>query len=170
LSSPARMSVGIVVEHRKLDHPWQSDRWNVIQLLPGRPAVAPWTLLAEGAGRQRYYAGALDLELYQGETEGYLDNLASSRPAVYVILRRAAGGGVVLHEATVDAGEIEAHADAGDDIIEALPIPPAVEAWMRDFVARHHVERPFYKRERDRPDPEALAVRRRVGGREPVDG
>ena len=27
------------------------------------------------------------------------------------------------------------------------------------FVAEHHIEQPFHKRERDRPDPEALARR-----------
>jgi hypothetical protein len=34
-----------------------------------------------------------------------------------------------------------------------------VRAQLDAFVAEHHVERPFYKRERDRPDPEALARR-----------
>ncbi len=91
--------------------------------------------------------------------------MTGSRPAVYVILRRDPGGGGerpwALHGATVDPGEIEAHADSGDDLIEAVPLPPAVAAWMRDFVARHHVERPLYKRRRDRADPEALAPGRR---------
>jgi hypothetical protein len=35
------------------------------------------------------------------------------------------------------------------------PVRTAIEA----FVAEHHVERPFHKRERSRADPEALARR-----------
>ena len=38
-------------------------------------------------------------------------------------------------------------------------MPEAVQAWVAAFVAEHHVEQPFQKRERDRADPEALARR-----------
>jgi hypothetical protein len=166
-----RMTVGIVLEHRRIDHPWQADRWKVVDVLPGRPAAEPWTILAEGDGWRRCYAGAVELELFRGETASYRDNLASSRPAIYVVLRRTRDGlGIAVREATVDPGEIEAHSDAGDDLIEALPLPPPIAAWMEDFVARHHVERPFYKRRRDRADPEALAQRRGHGSRQGGQG
>jgi hypothetical protein len=155
-----RLTVGIVLEHRHVDHPWATDRWALVEVLPGTPAADAWTLLAEGEGWQRWYAGAAELELHRGETASYLENLGSPRPAVYVILRRGGHAhGIVLHAATVDPGEVEAHSDAGDDLIEAAPLPPAVRAWMEDFVARHHVERPFWKRRRDRADPEALGTR-----------
>jgi hypothetical protein len=166
-----RMTVGIVLEHRRIDHPWQADRWKVVDVLPGQPAAEPWTVLAEGDGWRRCYAGAVELELFRGETASYRDNLASSRPAVYVVLRRAQDGvGVAVREATVDPGEIEAHSDAGDDIIEAFPLPASIAAWIEDFVARHHVERPFYKRRRDRADLEALAQRRRHDSRRGAEG
>jgi hypothetical protein len=38
-------------------------------------------------------------------------------------------------------------------------MPAAVIAWLRDFVDRHHVERPFVKRKRGADD------NRRAGGR-----
>jgi hypothetical protein len=38
-------------------------------------------------------------------------------------------------------------------------MPPGLLAATADFVARHHVERAFHKRKRDRADPEALARR-----------
>jgi hypothetical protein len=154
-----RMTVGIVLEHRRIDHPWQADRWRLVDVLPGKPVAEPGTVLAEGDGWRRCYAGAVELELFRGETASYRDNLASSRPAIYVVLRRSQDG-VAVREATVDPGEIEAHSDAGDDMIEAFPLPASIAAWMEDFVARHHVERPFHKRRRDRADPEALAKRR----------
>jgi Protein of unknown function (DUF3305) len=160
-----RITVGIVLEHRRLANPWAADRWRVVDALPGCPAVQPWTVLAEGDGWRRYYAGPVELELFRGETASYRDNLASSRPALYVVLRRTREGpGIAVREATVDPGEIEAHSDAGDDLIEALPLPAPIAAWVEDFVARHHVERAFYKRRRDRADTEALA-RGRVADR-----
>jgi hypothetical protein len=36
-------------------------------------------------------------------------------------------------------------------------MPEAVQALVIDFVREHHIERPFYKRKRDRADPQALA-------------
>jgi hypothetical protein len=38
-------------------------------------------------------------------------------------------------------------------------MPPGLLAATQDFIARHHVERQFYKRKRDKADPEALARR-----------
>ena len=54
--------------------------------------------------------------------------------------------------------------DSGADLLESLPMPPRLRAMTEAFVARHHVERVFHKRRRDRADPEALARRRREEG------
>lgn len=158
-----RLRVGVVLERRMVAGPWAAERWRAVELLPGVVAPLPWAVLAEGEGWRRCYAGDVPIELFRTETAGYRDNLASGRPTVWVILRRGGPHGVRLHEATVDPGEVEAHSDAGDDLVEAVPMPPAIAAWVQDFVDRHHVERPFWKRRRDRVDPEALARRARSG-------
>jgi hypothetical protein len=36
-------------------------------------------------------------------------------------------------------------------------MPEAVRAALADFIAQHHVEHAFVKRERDSADPEAMA-------------
>lgn len=161
MSRGERLSVGVVLERRRVERGWVSEAWRVAGLLP--PGVGaglePWAAVAEGPGWRHLYAGEVAIELFPGETAAYRDNLASSRPAVYVVLRRDPDHGMAVREATVDPGEIEAHADAGDDQIEAVPLPDAVAAWMQDFIARHHVEREFYKRQRKPVDPEALGRR-----------
>lgn len=163
VSSPERLSVGIVVERRSGVGPWRPEQWRVVDVLIGAPAAQPGTFLGKGEGGELYYAGAADIELFPGEASAYRNNLTGSRPAIYVVLRHQdAAPGVMVHVATVDPGEIEAHADAGDDLIEAFPLPAAVAAWMEGFVERHHVERPFHKRQRDRANLEALARQRRV--------
>ncbi len=155
-----RRSVGVVVERQRIDNPWVDARWRVIGLLPPLPDRAPWSVLAQAPDRIHYYAGAADIALHPTEAENYRENLSSARPSLYVILRRCPEDpGLRLLEITVDPGEVDAHSDAGDDLIEAVPLPADIAAWMQDFVARHFVERPFYKRQRDRADPEALAHR-----------
>jgi hypothetical protein len=42
-------------------------------------------------------------------------------------------------------------------------MPPAIAAVLEAFLAEHHVERPFYKRQRDGGQPDSPARRR--GGR-----
>jgi hypothetical protein len=162
MDAAERLSVGVLVERRRIDNPWLPERWQAVAVLPGGLPLTPWTVLEEGDGWTRYYAGTAALELFRTETDNYRHNLESSRPSVYVILRRGGEPGLSLLGATVDPGEIDAHSDAGDDLIEALPLPAPVADWMRSYIARHHVERPFYKRQRDRPDPEALGRRPRL--------
>src|SRR5262249_49846812 len=60
---------------------------------------------------------------------------------------------------TADPAEGEAWTETGSDLVDVVPMPEAVRAAIDAFAAEHHVERPFYKRERDRADPEALARR-----------
>ena len=43
-------------------------------------------------------------------------------------------------------------------------MPPPIQELLTAFVAEHHVERPFFKRKRDRANPEAMARRSRAAG------
>jgi hypothetical protein len=157
------LPVAIIIERRKIDHPWQSHRWQVVDALPGVPTAAPWTMVASGDGWERYHAGTVELALYHHETDSYKYNLESSSPSVYVVLRPSNDEhGIMLHTAVVGAGEAHAYADTNEDIVEAVALPAAVRDWMTAFVAAHHVEREQFKRKRDRADPETLA-----GGRKP---
>lgn len=158
-----RLTVGVVVERQRIDNPWTDARWRVIGVLPGVPDLPPWSVLEQAGDHTRYYAGAGEIALHPSEAENYKENVGGTRPSLYVILRPCGDEpGLRLLSVTVDPGEIDAHSDAGDDLIEAVPLPPALAAWIQDFVARHYVHRPFYKRQRDRADPEALARRRPV--------
>ena len=141
--------LGIVLDRCESRHPWQDHFWRASALLPEGGPVGEWRLLGEGPGWRRFYAGALPLQLYSGETDGYRENLLSRQPVVYVVLRRGEGA----HEIApllVTACPLEARGynDSGDDIVEAVPMPATVETWVRYFVDRHHVEKPFIKRKR----------------------
>ena len=64
---------------------------------------------------------------------------------------------------TADPAEGEAFTDAGSNLVEAVPMPPDVVTAVAEFIAEHHVERPFLKRRRQ-PTERVLASRR--NGRE----
>ena len=61
-------------------------------------------------------------------------------------------------EATFYAGAYEVSLHIGE-IVEAVPMPPELQAKLLAFFEAFHIERKFEKRKRDRADPEALARR-----------
>jgi hypothetical protein len=156
----ARIPVGVVVERRKASNPWIDVAWRPIGVLAGAPEAAPWTMLESSDDRASFYAGLAEMTLYRTETGHYRDNLNSGRPSLWVSLRPT---GVEppfeIVAVTADPAEGESFTQVGDDLVEAIPMPPAVQAIVEAFVAKHHVERPFVKRKRERADPEALAQR-----------
>jgi hypothetical protein len=156
----ARIPVGVVVERRKVSNPWIDVAWRPIDVLAGAPEAAPWTMLDTGDDRASFYAGLAEIALYRTETGHYRDNLNSERPSLWVSLRPT---GVEppfeIVAVTADPAEGESFTQVGDDLVEAIPMPPAVQAIVEAFVVEHHVERPFVKRKRDSADLEALARR-----------
>jgi len=160
IPAQARIAVGVVVERRKARSPWIDFTWKPVTVLPGVPNAAPWTMLSGGGEDATFYAGTAEIALYRTETTNYRDNLATGAPRLWVALRST---GVEppyeIFAVTADPAEGEALTEAGSDLVDVVPMPDDVRATIDAFVAEHHVERPFYKRKRDRADPEALARR-----------
>jgi hypothetical protein len=161
-----RIPVGVIVERRKATSPWADFIWRPVAVLAGLPEAEPWTALASEGGGETFYAGAAEIELYRSETEGYRRNLGSGAPSIWVALQET--GREPAYEiaaVTADPAEGEGLTEAGQMIIEAVPMPEALRDAVSAFIAEHHVERRFEKRVRNRADSESLARRGpRVGG------
>jgi Protein of unknown function (DUF3305) len=149
--------VGILVAKRKLKGPWASHAWSPCGVLPAAPAASPWTRLSANEEEETFYAGAFEVALYPSETAHYRDNLISERPSLWVALRHVAGDEYEIAAVTANPYEGEAMAEGIGEIVEAVPMPPDIQAKLAEFFAAFHQERPFIKRKRDRADPEALA-------------
>jgi hypothetical protein len=157
----ASIPVGVIVERRKATNPWVDYTWRAASVLPGEPTAAPWTALSTHDDATTFYAGAAHIDLFRSETTNYRDNLIGDTPSLWVKLRPT---GVddppfELMAVTADPAEGEAFTEAGNDLIEVVAMPEAVREVVAAFVAEHHVEREFFKRQRDRADPEALGRR-----------
>jgi hypothetical protein len=159
-----RLPVAVLAERRPGVTRWEAEVWQAVEVLEQAPPVPPWTLLREQDGRALFFAGTAEVALFPTDTANYKHNLEAAQPLVWVTLRRSeAPPGVVLQTVTVDPGEAHLYADSGNDLLEALPMPPGLREATAAFVAEHHQEREFHKRKRDRADPQALA-RRGPGG------
>src|SRR3546814_4414217 len=87
------LPLGVVLEWRRVDHPWKDHDWRPVAVIPGAPPLdprGPWTLLREGEAVRQYHAGTLPLELFRSDTLGYKDNLLQQPPRIFVVLRQNA--------------------------------------------------------------------------------
>jgi hypothetical protein len=160
-------TIGLVLERRLLTGRWGGYQWSPHAVFVEAPDVAPWTPLGAGGTLARYYAGEAIVHLYSTETANYRDNLASDAPKLWVVLR--ADGPeppVEVVVVTADPAEGEANTEAGNNTVETIDMPAEIAAWIAEFIAAHHVERPVVKRRRDRAEPQLLW---RDGRREPGD-
>jgi hypothetical protein len=141
--------VGVVLERRRSSSPWVDFVWRPVAVLAGVPDVGIWESLGEVAGAERYFAGMSELAFHRSDTATYRDNLATGAPQVWVRCRMQDGRPEVVG-VTADPAEGEGFTEAGDDLVDQVPMPPEVAAALAGFVAAHHVERVFLKRRRDR--------------------
>jgi hypothetical protein len=161
----ARIPVGVVVERHKATSPWLDFLCRPVSVLAGVPAAAPWTVISSEGDVTTLYAGEAVIELYRTETANYRDNLASGTPLLWVVLRPATGKvGFDLLMVTADPAEGEALTGAGSDLVETVPMPVPIGEIVASFIAEHHVEHSFIKRQRDRSMPRSPG--RRAGGSE----
>lgn len=157
--------VGVLVERSRSSNPWAEFYWRATGVLAGQPDTPAWTVLSDDGQRVTFYAGTAEVALYSSETGFYRDNLNSGAPSLWVALRAAESEPpFTVAAVTADPAEGESFTEAGTDLVEQVPMPPSMQQALAAFVAEHHVERPFFKRRRDRANPEAMARRGPVSG------
>jgi hypothetical protein len=153
-----RIPVGIIVERRKSQSEWLDYVWQPVAALAGLPLAEPWTVLQRNEDTISFFAGIAEIELYPTEAAYYRDNIVNGEPLLWVAMRASDGvRPFELFKVTADPREGEAMTEAGNDLVETVPMPEPIAAELARFVTRYYVARPFVKRKRNRSDPEALS-------------
>ena len=151
----ARLPVGVVIRKQPGVTRWARWVWRAVAVLPGA-GPANWHEMRRDGEAVEYHAATVEMEVHRKETEGYLVSLSNDPPSVYVILRPSedpeAEQDVEVFRVTASAFEAQDYLDSGEEIVEAVPMPPELIAWVSAFVERHHVEEAFIKRKRRRWD------------------
>ena len=145
------MPLGVVVRRMPGVTRWAKWAWKAVAVLPGAGPAA-WQVLREEGDAREYHAATVPLELHRAEAEAYKQGLTANPPSVYVVLREDASQTSPLEVTLVTASPFEAqdYADNGEDIVEKIPMPPGLVAWVQEFTQEHHVEEEFKKRRRDK--------------------
>ncbi|SMX26261.1 hypothetical protein TRP8649_00334 [Pelagimonas phthalicica] len=144
------MPLGIVLQRAPGVTRWVPWVWRAVAVLPGA-GPAEFREIRRDGDITEVHAATLTLELHGAETEAYVHGLRAQVPCVYVVMREGAGDDpfdMVL--VTASPYEAQDYADSGEEVIEKIAMPPALLAFVSDFVDEFHVEEEFKKRRRDK--------------------
>lgn len=145
----ATMPIGVVLERRPGVTRWAKYVWRAVAVLPGAKP-ADFRTLRDADGVAEFHAATLPLTLYRSDVEGYRVSLAMTPPSVFVVLRldAATRHGIDVHKVTASSYEAQDHCDSGEEIVEPVPMPEGLAAWVSAFCDANYVETEFVKRKR----------------------
>ncbi|HAP51533.1 DUF3305 domain-containing protein [Marinobacter flavimaris] len=146
------LKVGAVVRRSPGVTRWAKVIWKPVAVIPGAPE-AFWKEMVREGDVVDYHAGTVTMELFRADVEGYLVSLNMAAPSVWIILDKdvtsQSPSGWVVSTVTASAHEALDALDSGESIVEAVPIPESLAAWIKEFIDMHYIEEPFKKRRRD---------------------
>ena len=167
-------AVRVIVERQPLDNPWVSHKWAVHDLIPLDLSAGLGALPSGDITLQPLHAGSSELDLFMAdiridlhhaEAEAYAENLQSSDPAIYVVLRSTEDvdtdenedsetvtgcADVRLFDVSLSPYNIQDYEDCGEDQIEKLPLQGPIAQFVESFVEQHFTPEVFVKRKRDK--------------------
>ena len=176
-------AVRLIIERQPIDNQWQSHRWVIHDLVPlelsaggGLPPsnVVQFQRLRQPSDDDSgdlLFTAEASLDLHRAEAEAYAENLASSEPAIYAVLRHnededdSGDEDIDIHLAEISLSpyNIQDYEDCGEDQVEKLPLQGPIAEFVKQFVEIHFKPEPFIKRKRDK----ARVDRDQLGGADP---
>jgi len=152
-NATASLPLGIVLRKSPGVTCWAKWVWKAVAVLPGA-AQESWKELRREGDVVEYHAATVELELFRSDAEAYRAGLSTNPPAIYVVMREAdapdAPQDIEVLLATASPYDAQDYADSGEEIIEQVPMPDGLIAWVNDFVQKHYEEDVFIKRKRDK--------------------
>ena len=175
-------AVRLIVERQSIDNQWQSYRWVIHDLVPLELSAGCGLPPSNDVQFQRLrqpsnddsgdllFTAEASLDLHRAEAEAYAENLASSEPAIYAVLRHnededdSGDGEIDIHLAEISLSpyNIQDYEDCGEDQVEKLPLQGPIAEFVKEFVEIHFKPEPFIKRKRDK-----ARNRDQLGGADP---
>lgn len=145
--------LGVTIAREAINNPWQDHIWRPVSVFLDAETVTTWRLLEHRPGYEHFHVATLPLELHRKETAGYIANLTSDAPGIYVVIRPGAAehdGTELVHVPliTASAHDVEVFGHLGEEVVGRVAMPDAVRELLEAFIDAHHVDEPFRKRRR----------------------
>ena len=140
--NPTRRFVAVVMERLLLpDNRWLAEQWSARSVEPDTaPADAAGRTIASDETCTRILYSGLPIRLVRDEAEGYLLNVTSPAPKVFVLWR--------MHDnvARPERVTVSYHEGArwmdSDEKVDGVPLPDELARWIHDFATLHYQPEP----------------------------
>ena len=142
------IQLGVTIAREAIDNPWQDHIWRPVSVFLDAEPVTTWRLLEQRPGYEHFHVATLPLELHRKETPGYIANLTSDAPGIYVVIRPGSAehdGSDPVHVPliTASAHDVEVFGHLGEEVVGRVAMPEPVRDLLEAFIDAHHVEEPF---------------------------
>jgi hypothetical protein len=128
------LAVGVIVERRAVDSPWQSHAWCVADAIIGEAPLPPGSRLRQDSAVAAYFAGTAILELHPTDIASYRENLRQETPRLYVVLSEPNGGEPPrVHLVTAAPDEAECYLDGDPSLVDGVPMPHPLVAVIQTY-------------------------------------
>ena len=180
-------AVRIILEKKVINNIWESHKWLVNDLIPlnvtsgsGYPPINDVRIFplindinVEDKSNNNLYVAEASIDLHRAEAEGYAENLQSSDPSVYIVLRdgdlsegfseinskREDDIDIHLAEVSLSPYHIQDYEDCGEDRVEIVPLYGPIADLLEKFVEFHFHPEEFKKRKRDKKKIDSITKR-----------
>ena len=142
-TAPYRLAV--IMERVKLDNRWASERWEAKGVVRDvtEPGSGAQVIVSDERMTQMLFPGFV-VQLQPDESEGYLYNITSPHPKVFVMWRM--DGDIAKPErVTVSYHEGARWMDA-EETVGGVALPLDLVPWIADFATVHYKEEPRKKK------------------------
>ena len=158
------MPVRVILLRKKSKNPWVNFNWSVYDVLPGsgtndssiQPLIDVSHIDRNQNENSDLFKVETEIDLHRAEAEAYVENLGSSDPSIYVVLRpdapdeESSEHGIILESVSLSPYTIQDYEDIGEDQIEKVALGGPIAKFLEDFVSNHFKPVKFKKRQRDK--------------------
>ena len=178
-------AVRIIFEKKEINNLWESHKWIVNDLIPlevtngeGYPPINDVRIrplvndISLQDNNENLYVAEASIDLHHAEAEGYAENLQSSDPSIYIVLRDGdllddneedddENNNIDIHLAEVSLSpyNIQDYEDCGEDKVEKVPLYGPIAELLNKFVDIHFHPEEFIKRKRDKKNIDENVLR-----------
>ena len=153
------MPVRVVLKRSKSKNQWVKFNWSVVKVLPGsgnNNSLITRIFDENKKNNEEFFKVETEIDLHRAEAEAYVENLVSTDPSIYVVLRPDAPDdtpsefGITLDSVCLSPYIIQDYEDIGEDQIEKVPLKGPIANFLENFVTNHFKPVEFKKRHRDK--------------------
>lgn len=138
-----RWAAAVIMERVPLNNRWVSEKWEARGVVPDVTSAAGPRVIVDTPERRQILHPGLAIDLHRDEAEGYLMNLSSTQPRVFVLWRME-DEVAVPQMLTVSYHEGARWMDSGETV-DGVPLPIELVPWIAQFAEAHYKPEPRKK-------------------------